>query len=129
LNNQQISTIVHFYRRLGLIAQPKPIHKVSYTRMKFSFNDFQFDCEQLILTRQGGVISLNEKPAQLLALFLCNADTIHNKSDILEKIWPDRVVTEQVVFQNISHLRALFGDDAISSGIMPMPKPCFTNSQ
>jgi len=83
--------------------------------MKFSFSDFQFDCEKLILTRQDRVISLNEKPAQLLAMFLCDTDAIHNKADILEKIWPDRIVTEQVVFQNISHLRALFGDDAIKT--------------
>jgi DNA-binding winged helix-turn-helix (wHTH) protein len=83
--------------------------------MKFNFDDFQFDCEQLILTRQGKVISLNEKPALILALFLRGKDKIHSKADILENVWTDRVVTEQVVFQNISHLRGLFGDVAIKT--------------
>ena len=83
--------------------------------MKFSFKHFEFDCEQQILTQQGRVFSLNEKPAQLLSLFLLEADKIHSKDTILEKVWSGRVVTDQVVFQNISHLRALFGSDAIKT--------------
>ena len=83
--------------------------------MNVSFNGFQFDCEQKILTKNGRIIPLSEKPAQLLSLFIQKADKIHSKSDILEQVWPDRVVTEQVVFQNISYLRALFGDKAIKT--------------
>ena len=83
--------------------------------MRYLFNNFEFDCEQQLLTRDGKLISLNEKPAQLLALFLREADKIHSKDDILAKVWPGRVVTEQVVFQNISYLRALFGNGAIKT--------------
>lgn len=83
--------------------------------MKLSFKHFQFDCEQQILTQDGDIIALNEKPAQLLTLFLLNADKIHNKADILQNVWSDRVVTDQVVFQNISYLRALLGSDAIKT--------------
>jgi len=83
--------------------------------MIFSFKHFQFDCEQQILRKNGNTCTFNEKPAQLLTLFLREPDKIHNKADILEYVWPDRVVTEQVVFQNISYLRALFGNDAIKT--------------
>ena len=75
--------------------------------MKFSFKNFQFDYEQQILTQDGIVVILNEKPAQLLTLFLLNADKVHNKTEILDFVWPGRVVTDQVVFQNISYLRSL----------------------
>ena len=34
--------------------------------MKFSFKNFQFDYEQQILTQDRIVVTLNEKPAQLL---------------------------------------------------------------
>ena len=83
--------------------------------MIFSFKSFQFDCEQQILTQDGNVITLNEKPAQLLTLFLLDTAKIHKKSEILDFVWPDRVVTDQVVFQNISYLRSLFGSDAIKT--------------
>lgn len=83
--------------------------------MIFSFNEFQFDSDQITLTKAGKVVQLSEKPAQMLRLFLLEANQIHSKATLLETIWPDRVVTEQVIFQNISLLRALFGDDAIKT--------------
>jgi DNA-binding winged helix-turn-helix (wHTH) protein len=83
--------------------------------MKFSFKYFQFNVEKQILTKDGVIISLNEKPAQLLTVLLLDANKIHSKTDILETVWPDRVVTDQVVFQNISLLRTLFGNDAIKT--------------
>ncbi|WP_085300556.1 winged helix-turn-helix domain-containing protein [Cognaticolwellia mytili] len=83
--------------------------------MIFSFKKFQFDSEQQILTKDGSTRSFNEKPARLLTLFLSEPNKIHNKAEILEYVWPDRVVTEQVVFQNISYLRVLFGNDAIKT--------------
>lgn len=83
--------------------------------MKYSFNNFQFDSEQQILTRDGKVITLNEKPAKLLTLLLLEPHKVHNKNVILEYVWPDRVISEQVVFQNISYLRALFGNASIKT--------------
>jgi DNA-binding winged helix-turn-helix (wHTH) protein len=83
--------------------------------MKLRFKNFQFDCEQQILTQDGNVLTLNEKPAQLLTLFLRDSDKIHSKENILAFVWPDRVVTDQVVFQNISYLRSLFGSNAIKT--------------
>lgn len=81
--------------------------------MYFRFDQYQFDCQQLILTKNGTLIPLNEKPARLLAFFLQSGDKILSKAEILENVWCDRIVTDQVVFQNISYLRSLFGNDAI----------------
>ncbi|MEJ6475237.1 winged helix-turn-helix domain-containing protein [Pseudoalteromonas piscicida] len=83
--------------------------------MKFAFKDFLFDSKELKLYKDDRKLNLKQKPAQILALFLSAPQTIHSKEDILEKVWPDRKVTDQVVFQNIGHLRALFGDDAIKT--------------
>lgn len=83
--------------------------------MQYRFTEFEFDCEQLVLSRQGQVIALHEKPAQLLKVFLTQPDSIHSKEQLLTQVWPDRVVTDQVVFQNISYLRALFGNEAIKT--------------
>ncbi|MCO7186927.1 MULTISPECIES: winged helix-turn-helix domain-containing protein [unclassified Pseudoalteromonas] len=83
--------------------------------MKLTFQDFEFDCQNLALSKQGRKISIKEKPATLLGLFLSDPQKIYSKAEILEHVWPGRTVTEQVVFQNIGHLRALFGDDAIKT--------------
>ncbi len=83
--------------------------------MIYKFKDFQFCCNDNILTKQGKIILLNEKPALILRLLLTENEKIHSKSNILDAVWPDRVVTEQVIFQNISYLRARIGDDAIKT--------------
>ena len=83
--------------------------------MKFSFQIFQFDCEQKILTRHGKVIKLKDRAANMLKFFILNNDKILSKAELLETVWPDKTVSEQVVFQNISHLRAIFGNDAIKT--------------
>lgn len=83
--------------------------------MIFKFGDFQFNNETNILTKDGQIIHLNEKPARLLSLFLEEPDKIHSKADILDNVWPNRVLTEQVIFQNISYLRAKFGDLSIKT--------------
>ncbi|KZN59564.1 hypothetical protein N473_25865 [Pseudoalteromonas luteoviolacea CPMOR-1] len=83
--------------------------------MKLAFEDFQFDIQALALSKDGRKISLKEKPAQILAMLITQPDKIHSKMEILEKVWPGRTVTEQVVFQNIGHLRALFGDQSIKT--------------
>ena len=83
--------------------------------MKFSFQIFQFDCEHKILTRHGKVIKLKDRAANMLKFFILNNDRILSKAELLETVWPEKTVSEQVVFQNISHLRAIFGNDAIKT--------------
>ena len=83
--------------------------------MKYAFKDFLFDSKELTLHKDDKKLNLKQKPAKILALFLAAPETIHSKEDILHSAWPERKVTDQVVFQNIGHLRALFGDDAIKT--------------
>lgn len=83
--------------------------------MIVSFGPYVFDCQKLLLRKDGELLQLNEKPAQLLAFFIQNQDKILSKDDILSAVWPDRVVTDQVVFQNISLLRGLLGSDVIKT--------------
>lgn len=79
------------------------------------FGEFQFDCDQQTLSKNNKLMQLSEKPCALLTLLLKQPNKIHTKAEILEYVWPDRVVTEQVIFQNISHLRAILGDDSIKT--------------
>ncbi len=83
--------------------------------MKYAFNDFVFDSELLTLYKHNEVVACRHNEAKLLALFLSEPQRVFSKDDILEQVWAGKVVSEQAVFQNISLLRALFGEDAIKT--------------
>ncbi len=83
--------------------------------MRYSFKEFEFDSNSLVLTKAGDSVAIRHNEAKLLALLLAQADKVLSKEDILSLVWQDKVVSEQAVFQNISHLRSLFGNDAIKT--------------
>ena len=83
--------------------------------MKFSFKQFQFDCERLLLTENGNIVPLNDKATKLLCLFLTDTEKVHSKDEIFAQVWSNKVVSEQVIFQNISLLRSLFGSNSIKT--------------
>lgn len=83
--------------------------------MRYHFLNFEFNSTRLILTRDGEDIAIRHNEAKLLALMLSQPTHVFSKEEILDAIWQDKVVSEQAVFQNISHLRSLFGNEAIKT--------------
>ncbi len=83
--------------------------------MLYSFKNFEFDSESLVLTQNGQSLAIRHNEAKLLALLIKQADKVLSKDDILSQVWQGKVVSEQAVFQNISHLRSLFGNHAIKT--------------
>jgi DNA-binding winged helix-turn-helix (wHTH) protein len=83
--------------------------------MRYRFNDFEFDSTSLVLKKNGEDLAIRHNEAKVLKLLLENADSVFSKEDILSHVWEDKVVSEQAVFQNISHLRSLLGNQAIKT--------------
>ena len=83
--------------------------------MRYRFIEFEFDSNSLLLTNHGQALAIRHTEAKVLAVLLEQVDTVLNKEDILSLVWQNKIVSEQVVFQNISHLRNLFGNDAIKT--------------
>lgn len=83
--------------------------------MKYAFNDFVFDSEQLVLYKNNEVVACRHNEAKLLALLLSDPNRIFSKDEILEQVWAGKVVSEQAVFQNISLLRILCGEESIKT--------------
>ncbi|MFT5294498.1 MAG: DNA-binding winged helix-turn-helix (wHTH) protein [Colwellia sp.] len=83
--------------------------------MRYKIKEFDFDSVTLVLMKNGEPIAIRHNEAKVLALLLENVDTILSKENILSAVWQDKVVSEQAVFQNISHLRILFGNNAIKT--------------
>ena len=83
--------------------------------MEIRFKHFRFTTEQSVLYKDEKIVHLKPNQVALLELFLTRPDTIFSKDDILNHVWANKVVSEQVVFQTMSQLRVLLGEDAIKT--------------
>jgi len=83
--------------------------------MRYIFENFEFDSASFVLTKSGKTLAIRHNEAKLLTFLLEQAGNVLSKEDILSQVWQNKVVSEQAVFQNISHLRSLFGVDAIKT--------------
>ncbi|WP_019026557.1 winged helix-turn-helix domain-containing protein [Colwellia piezophila] len=83
--------------------------------MDVKFSEYRFLRDQLILYKHEEIIPLKRNQALLLDFFITNPDGIHSKDVIMDAVWQDKIVSEQVVFQTISQLRAILGSDAIKT--------------
>ncbi|WP_370981336.1 winged helix-turn-helix domain-containing protein [Agaribacterium sp. ZY112] len=83
--------------------------------MIYLFDNFRFDSNKLTLYKDDKIVDMRSNEASLLAFLLSAPDTILSKQDILDTVWKNKIVSEQVVFQNISNLRARFGEAAIKT--------------
>lgn len=88
--------------------------------MLYNTLNYKIDPQALtIKAHSGNSISIRPKTCQLLILLLKNAGSPVSKQTILEKVWSNSVVAEQVVFQSINELRQLFENEAV---IKTIPK-------
>ncbi len=83
--------------------------------MDVKFSEYRFLRDQLILYKHDKIIPLKRNQALLLDFFIANPDGIHSKDAIMDAVWQDKVVSEQVVFQTISQLRSIVGPNAIKT--------------
>lgn len=83
--------------------------------MEVKFGRYRFSKQQGLLYCGDELIVLKRNQANLLTLFLEEPERVFSKDEILERVWRGRVVSEQVVFQTISQLRAILGDAAITT--------------
>ncbi|WP_462152873.1 winged helix-turn-helix domain-containing protein [Pseudoalteromonas xiamenensis] len=83
--------------------------------MLYYFNDFVFDSQSLVLMQGKTSVAIRHNEAQVLKVLLEHSAVVVSKELLLELVWQNKIVSEQAIFQNISHLRALFGNDAIKT--------------
>lgn len=83
--------------------------------MLYQFNEYEFNSKSLVLSLKGEPVAIRHNEAKLLCLLIEKSTEVLSKEDILSLVWQDKVVSEQAVFQNISHLRSLFGNGAIKT--------------
>ena len=84
---------------------------------KITTLNYIVDIQALTLTTtQGESVKIRPKTCQLLIVLLKNQGKVVSKALLLEQVWNETVVDEQVVFQSIRELRQIFsGIEAIKT--------------
>ena len=77
----------------------------------YSFGPFEVDAAARTLTRGGEVLTIGERPFDVLVQLLTNAGQVVSKESMISAVWGDVAVTDNSLEQAISLLRKTFGDD------------------
>lgn len=87
--------------KLGINAPPAPVYE---------FADFRLDAEKRLLWRADAEVPLTPRVFQTLLYLVEHHDTVLDKERLMEAVWPDSIVEENNLTQNISTLRRVFGE-------------------
>jgi DNA-binding winged helix-turn-helix (wHTH) protein/alpha-beta hydrolase superfamily lysophospholipase len=76
----------------------------------YEFGDFRMDVRERQLSRNGRPITLTGKVFDTLRIMLERAGRLVTKDELMQHLWPDTVVEENNLNQNISALRRALGE-------------------
>jgi TolB-like protein/DNA-binding winged helix-turn-helix (wHTH) protein/Flp pilus assembly protein TadD len=76
----------------------------------YEFGDFHLDTAKRLLWRDGVPVPLTPRVFETLLYMVEHHDTVLDKERLMEAVWPDSIVEENNLTQNISTLRRVFGE-------------------
>ena len=76
----------------------------------YDFGSFRVDPAQRVLLRDGRPVALQPKAFEILLFLVRNPGRLITKEELLSAIWPELVVEESNLSQNIFLLRKALGD-------------------
>src|SRR3954469_19932212 len=77
----------------------------------YEFGAFQADVNRRLLLREGQIVSLTPKAFDTLLVLIENRGDLLEKDRLMERVWPDTIVEENNLSQNISALRRALGEN------------------
>src|SRR5687768_13044692 len=76
----------------------------------YEFGEFSLDARKRLLWRAGAKVRLAPRVFETLLFLVEHHDMILDKERLMEGVWPDSIVEENNLTQNISALRRVFGE-------------------
>src|SRR5205085_11038584 len=76
----------------------------------YEFGDFRLDAGKRLLWRADTQVPLTPRVFETLLYLVEHHDTVLDKERLMEAVWPDSIVEENNLTQNISSLRRVFGE-------------------
>ncbi len=80
--------------------------------LRWHFNGCVLDESSLQLSVRGAVVELERKPLEVLRYLLRHAGEVVTKDEVLEAVWPGRILSDTVLAKAISRLREVLGETA-----------------
>ena len=87
--------------KLAINAAPPPVYE---------FGDFRLDAGKRLLWRADAEVPLTPRVFETLLYLVEHHDIVLDKERLMEAVWPDSIVEENNLTQNISTLRRVFGE-------------------
>ncbi|HXG63884.1 MAG TPA: winged helix-turn-helix domain-containing protein, partial [Blastocatellia bacterium] len=81
-------------------------------RHLYEFGPFRLDTRRRLLSRDGRPVPLTPKLFQTLLALIVNSGQVVTKEDLISQVWPDAIIEEHGLTQNIFLLRKALGEDA-----------------
>ena len=72
--------------------------------MTLSFGDFELSAESYELRRAGESVRVEPRVFEVLAYLVAHRDRVVSKEELLEKLWPDRFVSESALTRALAQL-------------------------
>ncbi|HEV2841113.1 MAG TPA: tetratricopeptide repeat protein [Chthoniobacterales bacterium] len=76
----------------------------------YEFGDFRLDAGKRVLWRADARVPLTPRVFETLLFLVEHHDSVLDKERLMEAVWPDSIVEENNLTQNISTLRRVFGE-------------------
>src|SRR3954469_7555780 len=76
----------------------------------YEFGDFRLETAKRLLWRGEAPVPLTPRVFDTLLYMVEHHDTVLDKERLMEAVWPDSIVEENNLTQNISTLRRVFGE-------------------
>lgn len=76
----------------------------------YEFGDYRIDVTKRCLLRAGEPVTLIAKAFDLLLVLVEHRDRVVEKDELLQLVWPERIVEESNLTQNIFVLRKALGE-------------------
>lgn len=86
------------------------------TRRIYRFGPYQLDGTAKVLLRQGQPVHLTRKAVETLLALVENAGQVVTKEELMSAVWPDRVVEEANLAQNVAVIRRSLGAEKGAPG-------------
>ena len=84
----------------------------SHESAVYEFGEFRMDVRERQLLRKGRPIPLTGKVFDTLRVMLERAGRLVTKDELIQQLWPDTVVEENNLNQNISAIRKALAEQA-----------------
>jgi TolB-like protein/DNA-binding winged helix-turn-helix (wHTH) protein/Tfp pilus assembly protein PilF len=79
-------------------------------KLLYEFGNFRLNVEERLLWRAGDIVPLTPKAFDVLLALVSSHGQLQEKNFLLKKVWPDIVVEESNLADNIFRLRKALGD-------------------